>query len=111
MELAQPVVDLQVVIERGSLEAESLRRVLLDVAVVKRLPQPLVADLGEQDRRTDVGDAGVLQMALEDEGDLNCALGGGREPRHDWRPCFARPRGACQTRSGDRDECGGGHPC
>lgn len=70
MELAQPIVDLQVVIERGSLQAETLGGVLLHVAVTKRLPELLVASLGEQDRRPNVGDASVLQVALQDEGDL-----------------------------------------
>src|SRR6266542_1533542 len=71
---AKPVVELQITIERCSLQAEPLGRVALHAVVLERAVELLVAHFGEQRRGTDVGDLHVLEVPFEHERDLRGAL-------------------------------------
>src|ERR1700758_197343 len=92
-------MDLQVAIERCSLQAEPLGRVTLHAVVLESAVKLFVAHLGEQRGGADVGDLHVLQVSLEYERDLRGAL-----CRRD-RPSHGEPLALRRTRPASAPVC------
>ena len=86
-------------VERRPLQAETHVGIVLEALVLEGAVELLVAHAGEERGGAEVGELDVLEMALEDEGDLDGTLGGGEWAGHVGRVSAWRGRRQGLTRA------------